>query len=721
MTGVLNSEQEPELVQQASGQQDDPKYKMTISRMTVDKLGVKLYDRVYAVIAELISNSYDADAETVTVRAPMGQLLATKVDGRVISKAVTIEVEDTGTGMSPEELQQFYLVVGKERREDPARGDTSKIFGRKVMGRKGVGKLAPFGVCKVVEIISAGGASVSEGEESGFRVAHIILNKEKILSDTDEVYYPEVGAEDGKIYLKSGTKIILRDFEYRKISSIEDLTRQLSQRFGLSSPNWRIDLQDSSKTSGDPDFARTVGLFTVPTMQNSKVEFKGATPTVSTVDDVGYHVLGPDGMHTDKLSPGFHHEGRFYPVVGWIAYAKEPYKDELMAGVRIYCRGKFSAQTTVFNRKAGFTGEHNVRSYLVGEIHADWLDEGEDLIQTDRRDILWSHELGTCFQNWGQKVIQFVGQITRDPMRTTMADKFMEVGKVAERVQEAFPAERQKELRTSAFGIAKLLGKSLRGDELSDPDAVEDMVQLTLLLAPLWTLDEMLRDAADVDVTPLSVVTDILRTAKVAETVSFGRKVEKRLEIIVHLEKLKDLGDTAEDELQKLIEAAPWLVNPQWVPVTANQSLKTLKAEFQKYFKEKTGQDINLGDFSKPAKRPDFVLFSQDGKLQIIEIKKPKHKITNVEMDRIITYFEQFTAFLEDDKHREFRDIAREFHLTLVADGHDLTGAQKAAYDSYVKDKKLTPIDWASFLLRTTRTHQEFLDEAEFVRRNIDV
>ena len=60
----------------------------------VDKLGVKLYDRVYAVIAELISNSYDADAENVTIRAPMGQYLATKTDGKVASKNVSIEIED---------------------------------------------------------------------------------------------------------------------------------------------------------------------------------------------------------------------------------------------------------------------------------------------------------------------------------------------------------------------------------------------------------------------------------------------------------------------------------------------------------------------------------------------------------------------------------------------------------------------------------------------------
>ncbi len=57
------------------------KYKMTISRLTVDKLGVKLYDRVSAVIAELVANSYDADATLVEILAPMGELLSTKQKG----------------------------------------------------------------------------------------------------------------------------------------------------------------------------------------------------------------------------------------------------------------------------------------------------------------------------------------------------------------------------------------------------------------------------------------------------------------------------------------------------------------------------------------------------------------------------------------------------------------------------------------------------------------
>ena len=40
-----------------------PPYELRISRLTIDKLGVKLYDMVSAVVAELVANAYDADAE----------------------------------------------------------------------------------------------------------------------------------------------------------------------------------------------------------------------------------------------------------------------------------------------------------------------------------------------------------------------------------------------------------------------------------------------------------------------------------------------------------------------------------------------------------------------------------------------------------------------------------------------------------------------------------
>lgn len=56
----------------------DSQYTLTISRLTIDKLGVKLYDKVSAVVAELIANSYDADAAGAEVELPLGTELATR-------------------------------------------------------------------------------------------------------------------------------------------------------------------------------------------------------------------------------------------------------------------------------------------------------------------------------------------------------------------------------------------------------------------------------------------------------------------------------------------------------------------------------------------------------------------------------------------------------------------------------------------------------------------
>jgi len=92
------------------------KYTMTISRLTIDKLGVKLYDKVSAVIAELISNSYDADATQVNIKAPMGEFLATKRNNQLQDKGYKIEVWDDGIGMTPDQVNSFYLRVGADRR-----------------------------------------------------------------------------------------------------------------------------------------------------------------------------------------------------------------------------------------------------------------------------------------------------------------------------------------------------------------------------------------------------------------------------------------------------------------------------------------------------------------------------------------------------------------------------------------------------------------------------
>jgi len=171
-----------------------------------------------------------------------------------------------------------------------------------------------------------------------------------------------------------------------------------------------------------------------------------------------------------------------------------------------------------------------------------------------------------------------------------------------------------------------MVGQRIRPDEIQDEEHVEYLVQLSLTLAPHITLDKKLREAADEASTPLGAVTEILKTARVAELSSFGMIAEDRVRVIRNIEKLKDDPKTDEATFQKMIEYTPWLIDPQWSPITANQSFKTLRDEFVKFYKKETREDIILSDFSDSSKRADFVLSNQDNTLQLVEIKRPGHR-----------------------------------------------------------------------------------------------
>ena len=106
-------------------------------------------------------------------------------------------------------------------------------------------------------------------------------------------------------------------------------------------------------------------------------------------------------------------------------------------------------------------------------------------------------------------------------------------------------------------------------------------------------------------------------------------------------------------------------------------ALTTLKAEFVKFYKQETGEDIVLFGFEDSAKkkRPDFVLSNQDQVIEIIEIKRPKHALQNAELDRIVKYHDVMESFLSKKGHEEFLKLFKGFHITLVCDEIGLTGS----------------------------------------------
>ena len=322
-----------------------------------------------------------------------------------------------------------------------------------------------------------------------------------------------------------------------------------------------------------------------------------------------------------------------------------------------------------------------------------------------------SHEIAQAFESRGQSVIEEIGRIARDPLRKSMAAKFIDVGRVKERIREAFPSQRHDEIRKRALSIAEVLGKSLRDDEVDDENAVTAMIQLSLNLAPHITLQDELRAAARRE-SAISTLGKTLESARVAELSSFGRIAEARLGVINRLRELKDHKEFGEVDFRELVQCAPWLMSPEWSPVTQNEALRTISAEFHRRVEEFKPEPDPLTNAAS-RKRPDLVLFSQNGCIQIVEIKNRGHTLCNDDMDRILQYQDIMRKLIQENSGPDGAFTFNGLHITIICDRIALMGVHRVGFRSLRNEGELTHFTWADFLMRTGRVYEQFLEEAE--------
>jgi HSP90 family molecular chaperone len=149
--------------------------KFIVSPHIVQDLGLNLYTSLPRVLVEFVANAYDADSPTGDILADKNRIDEERVKIKIALEAkkktakqnvdsvpepeeetlpedVQIIVEDQGQGMSREELRTKFLVTGRRRREVEKKSVSEN--GRLLMGRKGLGKLAGFGVARKVTLIT---------------------------------------------------------------------------------------------------------------------------------------------------------------------------------------------------------------------------------------------------------------------------------------------------------------------------------------------------------------------------------------------------------------------------------------------------------------------------------------------------------------------------------------------------------------------------------------
>jgi len=186
----------------------------SIDAALLEELGEQLIGKPYMALAELIKNSYDADAKKVTI----------KMD----PKHDRIEVSDTGQGMTFEEFKSFWMKIGSVHKR---RQRVSRKFRRPLTGSKGVGRLAVQLLAGELELVT------TSENDLGRRIrAHVDWKKAVQAEDLTKATVEYKIFRSSKGY-KKGTTIILKELKREWTS--EDI-KGLAQEIWWLQPPFRI-------------------------------------------------------------------------------------------------------------------------------------------------------------------------------------------------------------------------------------------------------------------------------------------------------------------------------------------------------------------------------------------------------------------------------------------------------------------------------------------------
>jgi len=560
----------------------DSPYKMTLSLNVLEHLGLNLYSNVPAVLAEVVANSWDADAEVVEIVLDR--------------KNERITITDDGHGMTLDDINDKYLHVGYRRRDKEDEKTTQK-FERQVMGRKGIGKLSLFSIAKVIEVVS-----VRDGQKNGFRLSSEGI-REAISSGTSQhgTYHPEP-LPVTEIGIEKGTRIVITDLKKNLNKAETALRKRLARRFSVIGSKFHF----SVLINGVPVGIQDRDYF-------SKVQYlwhfgKGSEEYVS---------LAKSNMSHENLDTMVSEE---CPVRGWIGTVKSAGdlrdEGESINNITLLVRGKL-AQEDILDE----FGEGGLYSkYIIGEVEADFLDsdEEEDIATSSRQ------------------------RIREDDPRYEALSGF--VGRVLKHIQSKWTSLRNKEGEDEARKIPaidewfKSLGsdsrkraKSLFGKINEIP--LEEGERKTLFKHAVLafetfryrdTLDELERVQAD----NIEGFLNAFRSLDEVEAMSYYQIVQERIRVIDRLKENVE-ENVLEKVLQQHLFEHLWLLDPGWERATGTANMEQSVAKEFDRLNSALGEDERRG-------RVDIKYRKVSGSHVIVELKRadPGRKYHSLDLER---------------------------------------------------------------------------------------
>lgn len=573
---------------------------MRIDLAVLESLGINLYSNAAAVLAEVVANAWDADANSV------------KIDWNQQSSTITIN--DDGTGMTLRQLNERYLTVGYQKRDEE--GKVSDLHQRPFMGRKGIGKLSVFSLADDVEVFSA-----REGEKNGLKIAVKDLRKSIELH---EEYHPAEISIPSDMQAR-GTRIILTNLNKKRSAvPMKALRRRIARRFDVlnfaKSDPARFEIVLDGKRVGIDDredlkrleYVWHLGRNELTKKQLPKAKRQWVLD--ATVD-----------------------KGQGWALEGWFGTVEKPedLKDpddpqESLRNIIILAR-KRPIQEGILDQ---LDFNKIFASYVTGQIRAEFLDiDGESDIATSDRQRLMEDDprveqlIKTLRQKFNEASEQWSKQRPKDKFKA-LTNSYPAIQTWASNRPESQRAAAKKMIATIA---------SLRVEHESERRELYRAGVLAFERVALQAGTEQFEKLASVtaaDILPL------LATQRSYEDALYVQILRSRLEAITQLEKLIN-GDVLEAVLQTHLFDNMWILDPSWEGATGNKNMELrLKDARAGLF------DVNE-EAEKAQGRIDISYRNTAGSHMIIELKKYERKVSIAELvEQGSKYHEALTEVL---------------------------------------------------------------------------
>ena len=569
-------------------------YEMKFDPGTIKHLGLQMYSTLPPVIGELVANGWDANATKVEITIP---------DGPINQRTSEIVITDNGDGMSDGDVRGKYLIIGRDRREKE-RCDETRLK-RKIMGRKGIGKFSAFGIAKEIVI-----ESVKGGETSHFRMNYDELQEKEQewaiefppLPPTSDV---EVGT---KVTLKHITK-----FDNRRIP-IGIIRRRLARRFAVIGSQFKVVINGCPISPEDRDLKRFLDK-----------DIDGE-PYLWEYDS---HEIQPDTGWT---------------VSGWIGTLDRTSSEDdgIDRGIVLMARGKLVQEPFVFN---AVVGQQFALSYLIGELHVDFVDEGEDGIGTTRNSLVWDTNPNTALLEWGEEEVQKIARKWATKRRKDNQQRLDNNTVYRQFREQADGIDNKRALALTDKLMRQVIDKK---PDVSDEE-LNSLSQMCLDFLEFNAFWDIADELAKADIEDTGKLINLFREWEIVEAKEMARVTDGRIKTIKKLQKLIETNALEVPTLHNFLKEFPWVIDPRW----------TLIDDEVRYSEILKNEYPESSDVPEENKRIDFLCVREGTNLVVVEIKRPLSRASMKELEQIEKYVIFMLGHIENttDPDCKFEDV----------------------------------------------------------------